>query len=45
MEVKAMEVEMDITWDELQVGDLFDDGSEVLEIMPWEYRPCYRLVT
>ena len=36
-------VEKEITWEELQIGDIFSDGSTVKEIMPWEERPCYEL--
>lgn len=35
--------EFEITWDELKVGDIFEDSSKVLSIEPWEYRPCYEL--
>lgn len=32
-----------ITWDQLHAGDVFQDGSVVLEVMPWERRPCFVL--
>lgn len=35
--------EMEISWDELKKGDIFEDGSIVEEIMDWEYRPCFTL--
>ena len=35
----------EITWDELQVGDVFaEDMSKVVEIKDWVYKPCFRLV-
>lgn len=32
-----------ITWEDLKTHNFFPDGSEVIEIAPWEYRPCYKL--
>ena len=32
-----------ISWEDLEVGDIFLDGSEVEQIAPWEYRSCYEL--
>lgn len=34
-----------IKWEDLQIGDVFTDGSKVMEIRDWEYRPCYVLKT
>lgn len=34
---------MKITWDQLQVGDMFSDGSFVTEILEWQMMPCYVL--
>lgn len=36
---------VEITWEELQIGDIFPDGSIVQEIRDWEYRPCYKLIS
>lgn len=32
-----------IPWDELKVGDIFEDGSVVEEIEPWDYQKCYEI--
>ena len=36
-------IERKILWKELHVGDIFVDGSEVVEIQPWSKKPCYEL--
>lgn len=37
-----MKKRIEITWDQLQVGDIFaEDGSKVIEIENWHLRPCF----
>lgn len=38
-----MERKIKILWKDLQIGDIFPDGSEVTDITEWDYRKCYKL--
>lgn len=35
--------EIEIRWEDLQVGDKFPDGSVVLSMEDWVYKPCYEI--